>query len=696
MDAATSTSSTRVVLLVLVFVAAALTAGTIVQRDRALEQAYEDAQENAELYANTAVRSALVATDFDGPIRDERSSQLFGEIEEFILSDPAVARVRLWAPDGTLLFSTDPADEPGSESRDAAIQVALAEGTGTRRAVEPVSPSTDRTDPIPTALLQTFAPVELRGTTEPGAVAEVEQFATELEDRADDPWGVLQLGATVSTALLALLAFAAVVRGTRRRGVPTGKGSGDGRGRSRARKDGAGVAADHAAQLQAANARIEMLESQTADERTRELREALRRSEAERAMLRAGRPETVVEVELRQRRADLQDARSRAKAAEALATGKGDGDLSEIQDQLSLAEREMERALERARIAEGRADAAEEQARLTGELISAAEQRIDLLEARLQEVAAAGTLAAEDGSELVALREELAAANERAATSERRAAEAEATADADGGASVAVEALDALEERLAAAEARAAEAEQRVRTLENESADHESSFRHTLGVRAAGRKLAAPAPAAVEEPELGPEAALRAAIARGLRGPLTRAAGLTLSLQGTVGPAGKASLRQLSSSIRRLDQLAADLHDVQRIQEGTLPISRRRTDVTALLTTTLEEADQLQEDRLVRLDAERLHATVDPVRLRQVVEGMLEGARERTRAGAAIVVRARAVEGAIVISVEDDNRAPATIGPEMSLASRLAEVLGTELVAEGPGFHLVLPAEGGA
>jgi hypothetical protein len=712
MDTVTSPSSTRVVLLALVVVAGALTAGTIVQRDRALEKAYEDAQGRAELYAATTVSSALVASDFAGPIGEPRLTQFLGEIEEGVLTDPAVARVRLWAPDGTLLFSTDRADEVGEVVEEPAIQVAMRRGTGTRGNVEPVSTGTDRSDPTPTALLQTFAPLTLGGMTEPGAVVEIEQFASALEDRADDPWGVLQLGATVATALLAVLAFVALIRGSRRRGVdptrarrasgwdPT-EGDPDGRleqAVARAREAEAS-AATYAAQLQAVTARLESLEGRSPDERTQELREALRRSEAERAMLRSGRPETVLEAELRQLRTALQDARSRAKAAEALVAGKGD--LSAVQEQLSTAEREMERALERARIAEGRADAAEEQGRLTGELTTAAEQRIDILEAKLQEVASSGSLAAQDGSELAALREELAAATERASMLERRAANAETTAaalaDAAGAASGAEEVLGALEERVAAAEARASKAEQRLGAFEGEEAEHGSSFRHTLGVRAAGRKLAAPAAQAVEEAELEPETALREAIARGLRGPLTRAAGLTLSLQGTVGSSeGRAVLRQLSSSLRRLDQLAADLHDVRKIHEGTLPIARRRTDVTALLTTTLEEADQLQEDRLVRLDAERLQATVDPVRLRQVVEGMLEGARERTRAGAAIVVRARTSLDGVWIGVEDDNRTPATIGPEMSLAARLAELLGTELVAEGSGFHLVLPPDGDA
>jgi hypothetical protein len=711
MDPATRPSSTPRTLLALVVVAGTLTAGAILQRDRALEQAYQDAERRAELYANTVVSGALVSSDLEGPILEPRRTQLSGEIREDVLSDPSVARVRLWAPDGILLFSTDPADTPGEVSHDPVIDLALARGAWSRPAVESVSPHSGEADREPTPLFQTFTPAQLRGSTEAGAVTEIEQYASELEERADDPWGMVQLGATVATALLALLALVSVIRGSRRRAARSArarKGSGrDGApGRTadlqtaaaRIRKAEESAAA-YAEQLQAATARLESLERQSPDERTKELREALRRSEAERAMLRAGRPETMLEAELRQLRTDLQDARSRAKAAEALVVGKGD--LSGVQEQLSAAEREMERALERARIAEGRADAAEEQARLTGELTTAAEQRIDALEAKLQEVAASGSVAPEDGSELAALREELAEATERASRLGRRATDAEAMAarlaDAAGAATGAEEALRGLEERVAAAEARASEAEQRVRAFEDEVSEHGSSFRHTLGVRAAGRKLAAPAPPSVEEAEPEGEPALRVAIARGLRAPLTRAAGLTLSLQGTIGSSeGKAALRQLSAALRRLDQLTADLHDVRRIHEGTVPISPRRTDVTALLKATLEEADQLQEDRLVRLDAERLQATVDPVRLRQVVEGMLEGARERTRSGAAIVVRARTSPEGVWIGVEDDNRTPPAIGPEMSLAARLAELLGTELVAEGSGYHVVLPSHGDA
>ena len=286
------------------------------------------------------------------------------------------------------------------------------------------------------------------------------------------------------------------------------------------------------------------------------------------------------------------------------------------------------------------------------------------------------------------LRERLAVATARAQEAEERAARAEGRpVDATDPLE---ELLKALEARVEAAERHAIAAEERTRGFEDQIADGGSRVRHQLGL-SAGRKLTG-APTAVEE-ETETETDLRSAIARSLRSPLTRATGLTLSLQAiTDSNDGKSALRQLSSSLRRLDQLAADLHDVHRIIDGSLPLKPRRTDLGALLTTTLEDATHL-EDRLVRLDSDAVSARVDPVRARQIVEGMLDAARDRTRAGASIVVRVRDLGERVRISVEDDNRALATITSEMSLAVRLAELHGTEITVDGPSFRVVFPKD---
>ncbi|MBA3363140.1 MAG: hypothetical protein H0T07_01895 [Actinobacteria bacterium] len=712
MESATGPSNARRVLILLVALAGALLAMSIVQRDRALEQQYEDGQERAELYAATVFRTALDPVDVTTPLEGDRRDSLFAEVQAFVLTDPTVARVRLWDPEGTLLFSTDPAENPGDTSEDPAIRSASGGSVQSRLALEPLSPppAEDRAREA-TPLFQTFAPLRIRGSADAVGAVEIEQFAAALEERADEPWWIVQAGASGVTVLLALLALISVAQGLRRPASHARSRAKEDRPARRTRRDagwdGADTAelrerldratarakeAEEAAQsfassLQQVSNRLEAVERQPSDERVEELKEALRRSEAERAMLRAGRPETLLEAEVRELRARLRDAQALAKASEALVAGGGD--LTVVQEQLSTAARHVDEAVERAKIAEGRADAAEERARATGDLATAAEHRIDLLETKLQEIAAAG-VESSPTSERAEFQRELAEARHRADEMVERALEAEGRLSVAGSLEgPAEELLQALEERVLSAETRAGEAEARLRTFEDETAEGGSRFRQRLGL-SAGRKLAAPAPA---DREHQPEMDLRTAIARGLRGPLTRASGLTLSIQGTIESGeGRAALRQLSSSLRRLGQLTADLHDVQRIIDGSLPLNRKRTELSALMAATLEDAVTMEE-RLIRLDADTVHARVDPARARQIVEGMLDAARERTRAGAAIVVRVRDTDSGARVSVEDDNRIPAWIGPEMSLAVRLAELHGTEVTVDGSSFLVVFPKD---
>jgi signal transduction histidine kinase len=284
----------------------------------------------------------------------------------------------------------------------------------------------------------------------------------------------------------------------------------------------------------------------------------------------------------------------------------------------------------------------------------------------------------------------IAELRQRLAQATARAQEAEARLARAGGRPVDSSGLEelllTLETRVEAAEAQARDAEERTRAFEDQAAEGESRIRHLLGINAS-RKLGKAEPSQRSETEMN----LRAAIARSLRSPLTRASGLTLSLQATTQSSeGKSVLRQLSSSLRRLDQLAADLHDVHRIIDGSLPLKSRRTDLEALLTTTLEDATHL-EDRLVRLEAERVSALIDPVRARQIVEGMLDAARDRTRAGATIMVRVDDLGTGVRVSVEDDNRKAAAITAELSFAVRLAELQGTEITVDGSSFLVVFP-----
>ena len=708
MQGTTTSGGARRVLIALVVLAGALLAMSIVQRDRALQDQYEQAEDRAELYAATVVRTALAPRDI-GSLSDAAYSALQADVQGFVLTDPAVARVRLWTPEGALFFSTDPAERQGGTTEDGAVGSAARGVALSRLAVEALTPPpTEGSGRQATPLFQTFAPLVVRDSTTAVGAVEVEQLAAALEDRANDPWWLVQSVAAGVTVALALIAVFAVARGMRKPATAPASGSGgDGRKRRRGKRDEGGdsTTADlrerlsmateradeaeaeaeaSAAKLKEVSGRLEAVEGRSTDERVADLQEALRRSEAERAMLRSGRPETLQEAEVRGLRRELLEAQALARAAEAAA--RGNGDVAEIKEQLVAAATQVEQAVERAKAAEGRADAAEDRVRAAGDMVSAAEQRIDGLESKLQELAGAG-VAVIAGTEVEELQRELAESRSQLQDAERRAAEAEyelaAGASPDGRAE---EIVAALEERLVAVEALASDAEARVRSFEDEVEGEGSSYRHRIGVAAAGRKLAAPSP----QPTLAePELDLRAAIAKGLRAPLTRASGLTLSLQTAIQTTeGKAALRQLSSSLRRLDQLAADLYGVQAIVDGTMSLNPRRTDLAALLATTVDEASNL-EDRLVRLDVDSVTVSVDPARARQIVEGMLDAAKERTRSGGAIVVRLREVDTGGLVTVEDDSRIPATIGPELVLAVRLAEVMGTELAVDGSIYRVV-------
>ena len=115
MQAASTPGSAPRVLILLVVLAGALLAMSIVQRDRALEEQYEQAEDRAQLYAATVLRTSLGPRDV-GSLDDAAYAALQADVQGFVLIDPAVARVRLWTPGGGLFFSTDAAERRGARA----------------------------------------------------------------------------------------------------------------------------------------------------------------------------------------------------------------------------------------------------------------------------------------------------------------------------------------------------------------------------------------------------------------------------------------------------------------------------------------------------------------------------------------------------------------------------------------------------
>jgi signal transduction histidine kinase len=141
--------------------------------------------------------------------------------------------------------------------------------------------------------------------------------------------------------------------------------------------------------------------------------------------------------------------------------------------------------------------------------------------------------------------------------------------------------------------------------------------------------------------------------------------------------------------------LVTDLGAVAKLADGSIRLRRRRTDLTALVTRVVDEADGF-ENRVLLLDGEPVNLSVDAARLEQIVDSLLTNARSRTTKGQTIRIHVRgADDGGVSISVDDDGRGDPAIGPELSLAVRLAELHGGRLwlepLSKGASFRVELP-----
>jgi signal transduction histidine kinase len=152
-------------------------------------------------------------------------------------------------------------------------------------------------------------------------------------------------------------------------------------------------------------------------------------------------------------------------------------------------------------------------------------------------------------------------------------------------------------------------------------------------------------------------------------------------------------IKQLTAYARKLDHTVADLADADRLVAGSIELNVRRTDLESLVSRVVEEA-AVDSDHDLRVVSEPVKAKVDPLRVEQILNGMLRTSSERTQGGKTIVVRLQQAEGGAQLSVEDpEPSSDATISP---IVRRLTEVLGGTITAEsrdggGSAFRAFLP-----
>src|SRR5215210_4093361 len=97
------------------------------QAPAAVERGRSDASASAVRATTQVLVPALEQHGFTGqPIAGADAKVIASDLRDGVLADGDVARVRLWSADGTLVFSSDEADQPaGSASAPAAVRTTV-------------------------------------------------------------------------------------------------------------------------------------------------------------------------------------------------------------------------------------------------------------------------------------------------------------------------------------------------------------------------------------------------------------------------------------------------------------------------------------------------------------------------------------------------------------------------------------------
>jgi signal transduction histidine kinase len=146
-----------------------------------------------------------------------------------------------------------------------------------------------------------------------------------------------------------------------------------------------------------------------------------------------------------------------------------------------------------------------------------------------------------------------------------------------------------------------------------------------------------------------------------LKTPLTSLRGfaqlLSMQMEGGRPPDARRlaqALDVIDRQSEKLSLLVSQLLDVSRLQAGRLALDRKRTDLVGIVRHVLEAAQPRTRGHALRLHAPRaLTATVDPIRLEQVLTNLVDNAIKYSPAGGPVDVRVSVRGGAVRLAVRD-------------------------------------------
>ena len=404
---------------VLTLITAALLAASFALSSGALRNAESDARSTAVDYTNAVLLNALTPEEVQSEILKADYRKLIIAVQGEILSDPAVARLRLWQLDGTLIFSSDQRDKIGEPVGLGNSQIQAAgqgetESLVTEARVAPkvgLAGSNEK-------LYETFVPLRLGGAVDVAAVAQIDQRYSFIQDEAYRFWRPAQWALGGAFAIFLLLLWASLFTKPARARVAAGAGV-------------AAVAGERPEHARADEQRMGQLEEHL-DTSERQLHETLQAGKMlENDLDQAAQTITRLEAENKRLRVAA-GAAPGAAAAGAAATTTAALEAAQLTERLKGSEEERERAageLQRlkAGLAAKEADLALAQARVTSgeaestkleEAVRGAEERAARGETRAKEAEAARGALETEASKTKDAREKKAAAELKKAKQE--------------------------------------------------------------------------------------------------------------------------------------------------------------------------------------------------------------------------------------------------------------------------------------
>ena len=146
-------------------------------------------------------------------------------------------------------------------------------------------------------------------------------------------------------------------------------------------------------------------------------------------------------------------------------------------------------------------------------------------------------------------------------------------------------------------------------------------------------------------------------IVHDMRSPLMVLKGhLELLRQGGVGKFNAEAESDLVSALHAADHLknmANELLDTSRLEEGKLPIVAEAHELVALVTEVTTDIGMLDRERAIRVEGAKVSVTCDGRLVRRVLQNLLSNAIKHTPAGGAIDVLVSATGGRARVAVSD-------------------------------------------